>query len=77
MSFLPRVLCLALLGLAAELELIPAEQAGNAREAYRHFRQWQHALRLQSSEYARIAPEQAAPFATGVKALWQTVFEGG
>ena len=68
---------LALLSLAAELQLIPGEQAGSARDAYRHFRQWQHALRLQSSEYARIAPEQAAPFAAGVKALWQTVFEGG
>jgi len=66
---------LALLSLAAELGLISVEQAESARDAYRHFRQWQHALRLQSSEYARITAEQAAPFVAGVKALWQTVFE--
>jgi glutamate-ammonia-ligase adenylyltransferase len=68
---------LALLKLAAELGLIPAGQAESTRDAYRHFRQWQHAMRLQSAEYARIDPEQAAPFVAGVQALWQTVFEGG
>ncbi|MBZ0104170.1 MAG: bifunctional [glutamate--ammonia ligase]-adenylyl-L-tyrosine phosphorylase/[glutamate--ammonia-ligase] adenylyltransferase [Sulfuricella denitrificans] len=66
---------LALLRLTAQLGLIPGEQAESVREAYRHFRQWQHALRLQSAEYARIVPEQAAPFAASVQALWQNVFE--
>lgn len=68
---------LALLKLEAELDLISGEQAESVRDAYRHFRQWQHALRLQSADYARIAPEQAAPFTAGVQALWQSVFEGG
>ncbi|BCB27749.1 glutamate-ammonia-ligase adenylyltransferase [Sulfurimicrobium lacus] len=64
---------LALLKLAAELSLIPAELAEASRDAYRHFRQWQHALRLQSAAYARIAPEQAAPFVTSVRQLWHIV----
>ena len=64
---------LALLKLAAELGLIPAELAEAARDAYRQFRQWQHALRLQSAAYARIEPEQAAPFITSVRQLWQIV----
>ncbi|MDP2792978.1 MAG: bifunctional glutamine synthetase adenylyltransferase/deadenyltransferase, partial [Sulfurisoma sp.] len=64
---------LALLGIAAELGLIAPELAEAARGAYRHFRQWQHALRLQSAAYARIAPEQAAPFITSVRQLWQIV----
>jgi glutamate-ammonia-ligase adenylyltransferase len=65
---------LALLRLASELGLIPGGQAESARDAYRHFRQWQHALRLQGANYARISPEQAAPFVSGVKTLWQSVF---
>ncbi len=65
---------LALLGMAAELGLIAGEQAESARDAYRHFRQWQHALRLQSADYARIDQEQAAPLVSGVKSLWHSVF---
>ncbi len=65
---------LALLKLAAELGLIPQELAEAARDAYRHFRQWQHALRLQSIEYARIEAEQAAPYVTAVKQLWHIIF---
>jgi glutamate-ammonia-ligase adenylyltransferase len=64
---------LALLGSAAELGLIAPELAEAARDAYRHFRQWQHALRLQGAQYARIAPEQAAPFVASVRQLWEIV----
>jgi len=64
---------LALLAIAAELGLITPELAEASRDAYRHFRQWQHALRLQGAQYARITPEQAAPFVTGVRQLWQAV----
>ena len=65
---------LALLRLAAELGLITPELAEASRAAYRHFRQQQHALRLQGEQYARIPPEQAAPHVAAVQRLWETVF---
>ncbi|MFN3397204.1 MAG: bifunctional [glutamate--ammonia ligase]-adenylyl-L-tyrosine phosphorylase/[glutamate--ammonia-ligase] adenylyltransferase, partial [Sulfurimicrobium sp.] len=64
---------LALLGLAAELDLIPADLAEASRDAYRHFRQWQHEVRLQGAAHARVAPHQAAPFITAVRQLWHIV----
>jgi len=64
---------LALLGSAAELGLITPEVAEGTRDAYRHFRQWQHALRLQGAQYARITAEQAGPFVASVRQLWQIV----
>ena len=64
---------LALLKLAAELGLIPANLAQASRDAYRHFRQWQHEVRLQGAAHARIAPAQAAPFVASVRQLWQIV----
>ena len=65
---------LALLKLAAELELIPASDAEAVRNAYREFRRLQHALRLQSAQTARVEPAQVAEHAAAVRRLWHTLF---
>ena len=65
---------LALLKLAGELGLIPAEPAEGAREAYRQYRQWQHQLRLQGAQYARLEHEQATDLIASVLKLWDVVF---
>jgi glutamate-ammonia-ligase adenylyltransferase len=65
---------IALLGMAGELGLIPAELAHRAQNAYREFRRVQHALRLGGAQYARVPPEQLAEHAHAVRALWSTVF---
>ena len=65
---------LALLALAAQLGLIEPSLAEAARAAYRQFRLWQHASRLQSSEIARVEPSAAAPHGEAVKRLWRAVF---
>jgi glutamate-ammonia-ligase adenylyltransferase len=62
---------IALLGMAAELGLIPAELAERGRNAYREFRRLQHALRLNGAQYARVPPEQVAPHAEAVRELWR------
>jgi len=66
---------IALLGIAAELGLIPAERAERCRNAYREFRRVQHGLRLNGAQYARVAPEQVAAHANAVRELWGTVFQ--
>ena len=48
---------LALLKLAARLDLIPEDVALPAHDAYRRFRQLQHSLRLQGERYARVDPQ--------------------
>jgi glutamate-ammonia-ligase adenylyltransferase len=65
---------IALLGMAGELGLIPAELARRAQDAYREFRRVQHALRLGGAQYARVPPGQLAEHAHAVRALWATVF---
>jgi glutamate-ammonia-ligase adenylyltransferase len=67
---------LALLRLAAKLDLIPSPLAEAAHAAYRHFRGRQHALRLQGEKYARLAHEAVADHARAVVQLWNWVFEG-
>ncbi len=67
---------LALLKLSGELNLIPADLAESARDAYRQYRQWQHQLRLQGAKYARLEQEKAAEYCTSVQKLWNTVFGG-
>src|SRR5690606_35971637 len=49
---------ITLLRLAAESELLPAEQASKAGDAYRAFRKRQHSLRLQGAEKARVPSNQ-------------------
>ena len=66
---------LALLNLAAGLELIPAELASAVTDAYRLFRIRQHAIRLQGERYARTEPDEVAEPAASVLELWHWVFE--
>ena len=65
---------IALLGMAAELGLIPAALAGGCREAYREFRRLQHALRLNGAQYARVPLAQVAVESEAVRGLWKAVF---
>jgi glutamate-ammonia-ligase adenylyltransferase len=65
---------IALLGLCAELGLVPAESAQGVQEAYREFRKMQHALRLNGAQFARVAPGLAAKHSAAVLQLWDVVF---
>ena len=65
---------IALLGIAAELDLIPATLAARCRDAYREYRRIQHALRLNGARYARVPADQVAAHAAAVRELWKTVF---
>ncbi|HEX7221595.1 MAG TPA: bifunctional [glutamate--ammonia ligase]-adenylyl-L-tyrosine phosphorylase/[glutamate--ammonia-ligase] adenylyltransferase [Burkholderiales bacterium] len=64
---------IALLRIAADHGLIPAELAERCRDAYREFRRLQHALRLNGARYARVAPERVAAHAAAVRELWRGV----
>ncbi|MBN8439467.1 MAG: bifunctional [glutamate--ammonia ligase]-adenylyl-L-tyrosine phosphorylase/[glutamate--ammonia-ligase] adenylyltransferase [Candidatus Accumulibacter sp.] len=65
---------LALLGMAAELGLIPGDLAAGTRSAYRDFRRMQHALRLNAGRRARVERASVARRIDAVRALWQAVF---
>ena len=65
---------IALLGIASELGLVPAERAEQCRAAYREFRRIQHALRLNGAQYARVPQERIDGHAQAVRALWSAVF---
>jgi glutamate-ammonia-ligase adenylyltransferase len=66
---------IALLRIAAELGLIPAELAEPVRNAYREYRRIQHAKRLNNSPKARVERAAVADRIEQVRALWHTVFE--
>ena len=65
---------IALLGMAAELDLLEAALAAKARNAYREFRRLQHALRLNGAEFARVPAAQVADHAAAVRELWSFIF---
>ena len=65
---------IALLKIAADLSLIPAELANAARDAYRDFRHLQHGLRLNFGQ-ATVSPDAIEPQINAVRALWHHVFE--
>ncbi|MVW72257.1 bifunctional [glutamate--ammonia ligase]-adenylyl-L-tyrosine phosphorylase/[glutamate--ammonia-ligase] adenylyltransferase [Bordetella sp. 15P40C-2] len=65
---------IALLRLAGEAGLIPAELAQQAGDAYRTLRRTQHALRLQGVEKARVPQDRLVEERAAVTALWDTVF---
>jgi [glutamine synthetase] adenylyltransferase / [glutamine synthetase]-adenylyl-L-tyrosine phosphorylase len=67
-SFTKNLGNIALLGMAAESGLIPAELAERCREAYRKFRRMQHALRLEGAKYARVP---SAEVEAEVQAVWE------
>jgi len=64
---------LALLKLAARLGLLDGARAQAAHDAYRRFRQLQHALRLQGERYARVEPATVAGPRRAVLDLWKEV----
>ncbi len=64
---------IALLRLAGELALIPAELARQAGDAYREFRRLQHRLRLNELKL-EVDPDSVRPLRKSVCALWDHVF---
>ena len=65
---------IALLGIAAELGLIPSRLADPVRNAYREYRRMQHAKRLNGSPQARVERAPVASKIDEVRALWRAVF---
>ena len=65
---------IALLRLAAQAGLIPADLARQAGDAYRTLRAEQHKLRLKGIEDARLPQDELVPERDVVKALWNAVF---
>ena len=65
---------IALLRIAADLGLIPAEMADPCRDAYREYRRQQHIKRLNGTPKARISRTDQAERIAAVRALWQAVF---
>jgi glutamate-ammonia-ligase adenylyltransferase len=65
---------IALLLLAGQLGLVPAELAQRTAEAYRHMRAVQHRLRLNGAECARVELAEVAADVAAVQALWLAVF---
>ena len=66
---------IALLGIAAELALIPPELADPVRATYREFRRQQHALRLDGISSSRVDRDAYRRRIDTVKALWKYVFD--
>ncbi|WP_263768972.1 bifunctional [glutamate--ammonia ligase]-adenylyl-L-tyrosine phosphorylase/[glutamate--ammonia-ligase] adenylyltransferase [Propionivibrio soli] len=65
---------IALLGIAAELGLIPAELANPVRDVYRDFRRLQHAFRLDGISKSRIERAAHTREIEAVRRLWDFVF---
>jgi glutamate-ammonia-ligase adenylyltransferase len=65
---------IALLGIAADLDLLDRKTADECRSAYREFRHLQHALRLNGARYARVPQQQVAAKSAAVRELWKAVF---
>ncbi len=65
---------IALLGIAAELGLIPQSLSDPVRDTYREFRRMQHAFRLDGINSARVERDSCAKRIGAVRALWQFVF---
>ncbi|MBP7080143.1 MAG: bifunctional [glutamate--ammonia ligase]-adenylyl-L-tyrosine phosphorylase/[glutamate--ammonia-ligase] adenylyltransferase [Rhodocyclaceae bacterium] len=65
---------LALLKIAAQLELIPLEIAEDVRNAYRDFRRMQHQLRLNGTS-VQVPMHEVEVRATAVRTLWAAVFD--
>ena len=67
---------IALLGVAADLGLVPADIAHGAANAYREYRRLQHKIRLTGAPHARVNQDEHAERRAAVAALWQHVFGG-
>ncbi len=65
---------IALLGMAADLELVPAPLAQAVADAYREYRRLQHQVRLTGAAQARVDPVPQAVRRAAVERLWVHVF---
>ena len=65
---------IALLSLAADLELVAAAVAEAAADAYREYRRLQHKVRLQGAHEARVEPHAQVARRQAVDELWRAVF---
>ena len=65
---------IALLGLAAELGLIPRDEAVLVQDAYREYRRLQHGKRLNDTPKAKVEREPLLARITAVRGLWDRVF---
>ena len=65
---------IALLGIAADLGLLPAPVAAAAADTYREYRRLQHRIRLTGATHARVDPVAQADHRAAVAALWSCVF---
>jgi [glutamine synthetase] adenylyltransferase / [glutamine synthetase]-adenylyl-L-tyrosine phosphorylase len=66
---------ITLLRLAAEAGLIDPDLATKAADAYRTLRRWQHQLRLQGVEKARVPRDQLSDERAAVCLLWEQVLQ--
>ncbi|WP_301102294.1 bifunctional [glutamate--ammonia ligase]-adenylyl-L-tyrosine phosphorylase/[glutamate--ammonia-ligase] adenylyltransferase [Propionivibrio sp.] len=66
---------IALLGMAAELCLIPQTLTDPVRDTYREFRRLQHAFRLNGISSARVERDAYGRQIKAVKTLWAFVFD--
>ncbi|MDR1163601.1 MAG: bifunctional [glutamate--ammonia ligase]-adenylyl-L-tyrosine phosphorylase/[glutamate--ammonia-ligase] adenylyltransferase [Candidatus Accumulibacter sp.] len=66
---------IALLGVAAGLDLIPADLAAAAQKAYREYRRIQHEFRL-DGHAKRVDRKAHRASIQAVRALWEIVFSG-
>jgi len=62
---------IALLRRAGALQLIPADLAEHAADAYREYRKLQHKVRLTGAPHARVDPEPQTARRDVVRMLWQ------
>ena len=66
---------IALLGIAAELGLIPQTLADPVRDIYREFRRMQHASRLDGIRDGLVERTAHTRQISAVKALWSSIFD--
>jgi glutamate-ammonia-ligase adenylyltransferase len=66
---------IALLLRAGAAELIPADLAETAADAYRELRRQQHAIKLSGAEYARVPLPAVENVRDVVKSLWVQVMD--
>ena len=66
---------IALLGIAAELGLIPEAAAAATADAYREYRRLQHAKRLSANPQTRIDRDSLGRHIAAVSELWKRIFD--
>jgi glutamate-ammonia-ligase adenylyltransferase len=64
---------IALLSRAAQAGLIDSALALRVADAYRHYRQLQHTLRLNDQQFARVDPQEVGAEVSAVRTLWDAV----